>query len=126
VNGISHETIAELTQLEERMWIGAFRYEPTFQEARFAADFTEYGRSGRTYVRAQMIRTESGQIDAKLPLDNLQFRRLDTHTIQITYNSHVRYGGIVEHGRRSSIWSFIDGRWQMRFHQGTPYTPDEE
>jgi len=26
----------------------------------------------------------------------------------------------MRHSLRSSIWKYIDGRWQMVFHQGTP------
>ncbi|ARN22276.1 hypothetical protein A4W93_21555 [Piscinibacter gummiphilus] len=117
--------IDELTRLEEAMWSEASRYDAAFQERRFADDFFEFGRSGRTYARAQAILPESARevIRARLPLDALAFRRLDTHTIQVTYNSHVEYEGVVEHARRSSLWTWTEGAWVMRFHQGTPYEP---
>jgi hypothetical protein len=41
--------------------------------------------------------------------------------VLVTYRA-VRYrGGAAspESSLRSSIWKQIDGRWQMRFHQGT-------
>jgi hypothetical protein len=120
---VSEDDIRALTALEEAMWRAQTRYDLTFQEQRFAKDFFEFGRSGRTYTREQMVRTDSQPISATLPLDALAFRRLDRDTIQLTYNSHVTYDGLTEHARRSSIWSLIDGQWVMRFHQGTPYTP---
>jgi hypothetical protein len=120
---LSAEDIAELTRLEEAMWIAATRFDAAFQQERFAPDFFEIGRSGRVYTREQMILTGGGEIKARLPLDGLTIRRLDQATAQVTYNSRVDYDGVVEHARRSSIWTRTDGGWVMRFHQGTPYDP---
>ena len=120
---LSAEDIAELTRLEEAMWIAATRFDAAFQQERFASDFFEFGQSGRVYAREQAILAGGGEINARLPLDSLQIRLLDAATVQITYNSHVEYDGGVEHARRSSIWSRTDRGWEMRFHQGTPYEP---
>ena len=49
------EDIAELTRLEEAMWIAGTRRDPLFQQERFASDFFEFGRSGRVYAREQVI-----------------------------------------------------------------------
>ncbi len=117
------EDRAELTQLEEDMWREATRYDPTFQERRFAQDFIEFGRSGQVYSREQVISTDPQQILAVLPLPNLSIRLLGTNTAQVTYDSQVTHGGTVQYAHRSSIWSRIGGIWVMRFHQGTPYVP---
>lgn len=105
------------------MWRGETRFDLMFQETRFAPDFFEFGRSGRVYSRKQIILSEAGEIQAKLPLENLSIRLLDENTAHVTYNSHVEYNGVVEHARRSSIWSRGEEGWVMRFHQGTPYVP---
>lgn len=120
---LTSEEIATLTMLEEAMWIGTSRYDLAFQERHLSADFFEFGRSGNLYSRSQSLLSESAGHDfqAQLPLDDLRIRRLDTQTVQLTYNSHVQREGIVLHARRSSIWSQQDGTWVMRFHQGTPY-----
>jgi hypothetical protein len=121
---LSAEDIAELTRLEEAMWIAATRFDATFQQERFAPDFFEFGRSGRIYAREQITFPGGGEeIKAQLPLDGLRIRVLDGATVQLTYNSHVDYDGAVEHARRSSIWTRTDNGWVMRFHQGTPYEP---
>lgn len=120
---LSEEDRAILTRLEEDMWREVTRFDPTFQEQRFAADFFEFGRSGRVYRRDQIIRLDSQPIHAVLPLPNLAIRLLDENTAQVTYDSQVEYDGIVEYGRRSSIWSRTENGWVMRFHQGTPYQP---
>ena len=93
------------------------------RQRHFSADFFEFGRSGNLYSRSQSLLSESARqdIQAQLPLDDLRIRRLDSQTVQLTYNSHVEREGVVQHARRSSIWSQHDGQWVMRFHQGTPY-----
>ena len=44
---------------------------------------------------------------------------------QLLYRTGERIDGELRHVRlRSSVWGWIDGRWQMRFHQGTPAARD--
>jgi hypothetical protein len=121
---LSAEDIAELTRLEEAMWIASTRFDAAFQQERFALDFFEFGQSGRVYEREQILLTGGGEIKARLPLDGQRIRLLDGATVQITYNSHVEHDGVVHHARRSSIWTRTAGGWVMRFHQGTPYEPE--
>jgi hypothetical protein len=131
---LNAEDHAEIVRLEEAMWRAATRFDLTFQEATFSDDFVEFGRSGRVYTRAEIIRTDSHPINAKLPLANLEVRALDADTVLVTYDSEVSYAGVVEHARRSSIWSRTRwpsqsaslSAWVMRFHQGTPYVPAGE
>ena len=122
---LSPEDQTELTRLEEAMWKPGTRFDPAFQEARFAQDFVEFGRSGRVYTRADIICTDAHPIQATLPLPDLAFRPLDNDTVQLTYNSEVVYDGVREYARRSSVWSRTPSGWVMRFHQGTPYNPPE-
>jgi hypothetical protein len=122
---LTSQEIDELTKLEKAMWVEATRYDSAFQSRRFADDFFEFGRSGRVYSRGQAVLPETARqsINARLPLEGLSFRRLDTNTVQVTYNSQVEYDGVVEHARRSSLWTLTERGWVMRFHQGTPYEP---
>jgi hypothetical protein len=117
------EDRAELTLLEEAMWRAETRFDLAFQEARFAPDFVEFGRSGRVYNRAQIIRTDRHPIEASL--ENLRLVELDENTVLVTYNSVAVFDGVREYARRSSIWSRSPAGWVMRFHQGTPYGPAE-
>ena len=118
---LSADDRAALTQLEENMWREETRFDMKFMRKALASDFFEYGRSGRTYTRAQSLAVPRQPIDAVLPLPNLAIRLLDDNTAQVTYDSAVTYDGVVEHGRRSSIWSRTRDGWVMRFHQGTAY-----
>jgi hypothetical protein len=120
---LSAEDQEELQRLEEALWQQSTRFDLGFQEARFAQDFFEFGRSGRVYRRDEVISTDSAPILAKLPLENLRFRVLDVNTVQLTYNSAAEYNGVVEYARRSSLWSGTATGWVLRFHQGTPYWP---
>jgi hypothetical protein len=118
---LTPEDQAELIRLEEAMWRPETRFDLSFQEARFARDFVEFGRSGRVYSRAQVIRADPRPIEATLPLPSLAMRELGADTVQLTYNSEVVHGGVREYARRSSIWSRTPSGWVLRFHQGTPF-----
>lgn len=109
----------ELRRLEEALWREETRFDDRFLESVLADDFIEYGRSGKTYSRDDIFRTPRQPIDAQLRDFSIRF--LDDVTAQVTYVSAVRNGAATEHGRRSSIWSKVGGRWLLRFHQGTPY-----
>ena len=114
----NEDDIKEIEQLEEALWKSDTRYDLNFQEKRFAPDFFEFGRSGRTYEREQMIRTDQPEIRATLPLKNFKVRKIDEYTILVTYISEVQYDSL-ERGNRSSLWSMFDDGWKLRFHQGT-------
>lgn len=104
------------------MWREETRFDLAFQEERFAADFMEFGRSGRTYTRAQIIHTDRSPI--KAVLKHLLVHELDAATALVTYESEAQFGSAVEHALRSSVWVRTGNGWQMRFHQGTPCQPN--
>lgn len=89
-----------------------------------ALDFFEFGRSGRIYQRENTLAVPTQAIEAKLPLQNFAIRLIDTNVAQVTYVSEVTYGGAIEVGNRSSIWSKTADGWQLHFHQGTPVLHD--
>lgn len=118
---LSNDELAELIRLEEGMWREETRFDMAFMEKHFAGDFFEFGRSGRTYTRAQCMAAPAHAIRAVLPLPNLRIRLLTVDVAQVTYDSAVDYDGVTEYAHRSSIWSRSGDTWAMRFHQGTPY-----
>lgn len=118
---LSSQDQQDLVALERAMWSEEKRFDLAFQEERFAAHFVEFGRSGRTYTRAQIIRTDRAPIDAKLK--NLVVHDLDAATALVTYESETKLGHEVEHALRSSVWVRTVRGWQLRFHQGTPCQP---
>ncbi|MBK8202576.1 MAG: DUF4440 domain-containing protein [Bdellovibrionales bacterium] len=108
-----------LKELEESLWRSETRFDLVHQEKVFAPDFFEFGRSGRTYTREQMVRSEQQPIRAKLPLQNFRIHPLDANNVLVTYVSEVQYEEL-ERANRCSVWSRTSDGWQLRFHQGTP------
>ncbi|MDV2582045.1 nuclear transport factor 2 family protein [Alkalibacillus haloalkaliphilus] len=80
-----------------------------------ADDFLEISSSGKMYGKKECL--EDGVVLTEMTLHNYEIRPLTSDVVLSTYY-------IVDHTRgrktfRSSIWKFIDGRWQFYFHQGT-------
>ena len=116
---ISEQDRGKLQQLEEELWLVETRFDRAYMEEIMAPDFFEFGRSGRIHSRESCLSHEAAPIDAIIPLQNLQIRLLTHDVAQVTYDSEVTYDGVVEKGRRSSIWSRSEASWKLRFHQGT-------
>lgn len=80
-----------------------------------ADDFFEIGSSGYMYEKKECL--ETGVVLTEMSLHNYEIYPLAEDVVLSTYF-------IVDKTRnrntyRSSIWKFIDGRWQLYFHQGT-------
>jgi hypothetical protein len=110
-----------LERLEEELWREKTRFDRRRMTEIIAPDFIEIGRSGRVYRREDSLAVPRQPIDAVLPLPDFRARLLHADVAQVTYNSAVTYGGLVQHARRSSIWSRTPSGWVLRFHQGTPF-----
>jgi hypothetical protein len=114
-----------LRKLEEELWREATRFDRRRMDEVLAADFFEFGMSGRVYLREDTLAVARAPIDAVLPLPGFRARLLSPEIAQVTYDSAVTYDGIVFHAHRSSIWSRSATGWKLRFHQGTPFRPEE-
>jgi hypothetical protein len=110
--------MTELHSLELTLWHPTTRHDRALMEATFAADFHEFGRSGRRYTRQQLLAAEPRDFTATLH-DFTEHQLSETITLT-TYISELHTAGGVERANRSSIWDRASGRWQLRFHQGTP------
>lgn len=80
-----------------------------------ADDFFEIGSSGYMFDKKECL--ETGVVFTEMSLHNYEIYPLAPNVVLSTYF-------IVDKTRsrntlRSSIWKFIDGRWQLYFHQGT-------
>lgn len=118
---LTAEELATLRRLEEELWREETRFDRARMEELLAADFMEFGRSGRVYSRADTLAVPRRPIDIVLPLPEFRARLLAPDVAQVTYNSVVMYDSEVEYGRRSSIWTRSPVGWQLRFHQGTAF-----
>lgn len=118
---LSENDRATLQRLEESLWREATRFDRNRMNDIFAPDFYEIGGSGSIWNKEQCLATTPQTILAVVPLPEFQARLIHPDVAQVTYNSVVTYGGIVQHSRRSSLWTRTSSGWQLRFHQGTPY-----
>ena len=97
VVNLSKEDVKKLQQLEEALWHEDTRYDVGFMEQVLAADFVEFGRSGRTYQRADIVDSPKRLINAVFPLQGFTVRPLSDDVALVTYNSQVTFHGQVEY-----------------------------
>lgn len=116
-------TPQQFRDLEESLWRAETRFDRDYLERVLHPDFFEFGRSGRTWTRAQTTAMESGEIDAVLPLPDFAVSQLGDDAILVTYRSIVGHEEL-DYANRSSIWVRDGDAWRLRFHQGTPVDRD--
>ena len=89
----------------------------------FAADFVEFGSSGRAYgkedIIAYLLAESDAQRDVHRVADNFKVRWLADDAAFTTYELSRTENGNTAKSLRTSIWKFYNERWQMIFHQGT-------
>lgn len=87
----------------------------------------EFGVSGRVYTKRDVLDAADRLPDVVTPVDEFELR-VETATVAlVTYHSTTRCGdGSLVSALRSSLWVLRDGRWQIRFHQGTPTEASRE
>ena len=108
-----------IRELEESLWIPDTRFDRAYMDRVLAPDFVEFGRSGRVYSRQVAIDVQRMGIPARLPLPHFEVRGVAPGVALATYRSDVAYPTGRELANRASLWLHADGRWQLRFHQGT-------
>ena len=102
--------------LEEALWTSETRGNPDWMDIILAPKFTEHGRSGRVWSRAEIIEMPIPEkIDVVLPLPDFAVRMLSETVALATYTSIV--GGTP--ANRMSLWRHDGTRWLLEFHQGT-------
>ncbi|MDQ0352497.1 hypothetical protein J2R98_002342 [Alkalibacillus filiformis] len=106
---------AHLQQLEESHINLEVRQSNEELDHILADDFLEISSSGKMYGKKECL--EDGVVLTEMTLHNYEIRHLASDVVLSTYY-------LIDHTRerktlRSSIWKYIDGRWQFYFHQGT-------
>ena len=78
-----------------------------------ADDFLEFGRSGRVWTRESILELlKTGPSSDPGLMERFEATELADGVALVTYHG--------ARANRCSVWVWRDGRWQMRFHQGTP------
>ena len=116
------KAVAEhLRRLEERLLQPEVRKVAADVAELLAAEFIEFGSSGRIFQREQIISALQNEPPMQRSLINFKTSQLAPDVVLATYMA-IRYSLTEEppvYSLRSSIWKRIDGRWYMIFHQGT-------
>jgi hypothetical protein len=105
-----------LCRLEERLLEPEIRTSPEEITKLLSDDFFEFGSSGNIWFKKDCV-GEGGVGELKMTLHDFEINPLSPDVVLTTYR--VIDETRMQHTLRSSIWKFIDGRWQMFFHQGT-------
>ena len=115
--------MTQLYPLELTLWSRDTRFNRAMMDATFAPDFHEFGRSGRRYTREQLLFDAAQVRDIDATLHDFTEHPLSGTITLCTYISEVHTPNGTEWANRASIWDRGSGRWQLRFHQGTAFSP---
>ena len=83
-----------------------------------AKGFVEFGSSGRTFTKEQIIASLGAELPVKRTLEEFRLELLAPHIALVTYRACCHTEPPV-YTLRSSIWQQRREQWQMVFHQGT-------
>ena len=108
----------ELLELERALAVRDGSGLPGGLATLIAPDFVEFGQSGRRWdsagIVALLATAHSGSVAIRL--QDATVERLADDVVLVTYRLAVPGQPATN---RSSVWLRRDGRWQLRFHQGT-------
>jgi hypothetical protein len=112
-----NETLCHMLRtLEERLLDPEVRVDAGRVATLLADDFREFGKSGRVYDRKSILALLAAEVAQAITIEAFSAELLGPEAALATYISRTADG---EQSRRSSVWVYRQGRWQMLFHQGT-------
>lgn len=109
-----------LRALEEQLLDPSIRANPNAVAALLTDGFQEFGSSGRTYTKPDILNALANESPSTLSLTDFVCQPLGPNIALVTYRSH-RQGpsGTTISALRSSLWLLTPEGWRMHFHQGT-------
>jgi hypothetical protein len=110
---------AQIRELEERLLAPEVRASAEELALLLADDFLEFGSSGRTFDKQQVVEALPLEPEARFSIRDFHVRSLAPGVVLATYRA-ARLKNRTAYSLRSSIWKLADDRWRMTFHQGTP------
>ncbi len=116
------DLLVTLQALEIELQQSAARSDASRLDALLHPEFREFGRSGRSYSRADMFaHLLEATSHATVVADRFELRRPAPDVGLLTYRSAHRGvdGALERHTLRTSIWQRSRNGWQLSFHQGT-------
>lgn len=121
------DLISNLKDLELFLHKPAARSDMKELAALLHDEFLEFGRSGRAHDKTSVLRDlplERGT--RRITAQSFVLSVLSPDCALLTYETAEvdQHGRLYRRALRSSIWTHTEGRWQLRFHQGTPVSPE--
>ncbi|HEV7183428.1 MAG: RNase H family protein [Actinomycetales bacterium] len=114
---LTEESDTEIVErLERELLEPAVRTDASRVAALLHQDFEEIGRSGRLWGRDAIVQALALEESSRVDIEVLGTDRLSPETILLTARTTDARGSSL----RSSLWLRVNGRWRLRFHQGTP------
>jgi glyoxylase I family protein len=112
----------EIRTLEERLLDRRVRSDPHLLDELLADDFREFGSSGRTWSKQEIIDALREERGARATIRDFAARRISPEVVLATYRvvAEPEPPEPTRSSLRSSLWVHRAGRWQIVFHQGTP------
>ena len=110
-----------LLECEKKLLDPALRRMPERLASLIADDFVEFGSSGRTFDKSQVLYHLSRQLPTELSIDDFRVVELAAGVALVSYRARADSGKDKDeqYSLRSSVWVHRDGEWKMIFHQGT-------
>jgi len=102
----------EIRQAEEQLLTPGIRGSAAVLDRMVSDQFVEFGSSGRTYAKSDVIEQMTTKPNVTGSLVDFRAIELSADVALATYRT--------ERSLRSSIWRRENGHWRIVFHQGTP------
>jgi hypothetical protein len=119
----TNSLLAILRELELQIFKPEIRHDRARLDALIHPDFFEFGSSGRSYSRSDILELlPLDKSDSKVWAQDWSVRPLGKAFALLTYKSAYERsdGTLGRHTLRSSVWALTAQGWQIYFHQGTP------
>lgn len=109
----------EIRRLESLLHDPSIRSNASRLDDLLADEFREFGSSGRTYSKADILAELPAQSPMRISVSDFTVCGLGPDVCLATYRATIESEGSVRRSLRSSTWVYRSNRWQLAFHQGT-------
>ncbi|APJ04343.1 DUF4440 domain-containing protein [Silvanigrella aquatica] len=108
--------IEHIKGLEERLLQPFVRCSKKELETLLAEEFIEYASSGHIFNKLEIINALLEEVEVHYKLEKFNINKMSEEIILANY---VAVKNDKFYSLRTSIWKYINDKWQIIFHQGT-------
>jgi ribonuclease HI len=117
---ITQDDLDIVRDCERALLTGAVRGDRLSAGLLLHPDYREFGKSGRVWDKESVLDLMEDTSElVRIRAEGLDAVPLGDDVVLVTYDSVTPEA----RAHRSSVWVRESGRWQVRFHQGTPVPP---